>query len=182
MARLPASKPTRIRRRPTIRSPSRRVRKPASDPLVAPRGGGYPHDGPITSIVLALGVLLRKSANADFRRALSLSSTEWPIIGILWRSGALGVGEICDRVGRDKAHVSRDLAALMRRGLLCQRRDAADRRRRLVDFTAHAQPLVKDFMALSQRRLAQLTRGLTKAEEQGLRRMLVVMMRNVREM
>ena len=37
-------------------------------------------------------------------------------------------------------------------------------------------------MALSQRRLAQLTRGLTKAEEQGLRRMLVVMMRNVREM
>lgn len=142
----------------------------------------YPQEGPINSIVLSLGVSLKRSASADFRRKLSLSSTEWPIIGILWTSGALGVSEICARLGRDKGHVSRDLSALIERRLLCRRPDAADGRRTLVDFTAQARPLVEAFAAISQSRAEELTRGLTEKEQQDLRRMLMVLVRNVREM
>ena len=146
------------------------------------KSDGYPQDGPINSIVLSLGVALKRSANADFRRKLSLSSTEWPLIAILWSSGALGVSEICARLGRDKGHVSRDLSGLMERGLLYRRRDVADGRRTLVDFTAQARPVVKEFAAISQSRAEELTRGLTEKEQQELRRMLMVLMRNVRDM
>lgn len=168
MARAPSSKS--VRRTRTRRVSSER------------KSDQYPQDGPINSIVLALGVLLKRSANADFRRTLSLSSTEWPIIGILWTNGALGVTEICARLGRDKSHVSRDLSGLMDRGLLYRHGDAADGRRTLVDFTARGHSVVRKFAAISQKRAEELTRSLTAEEQQKLRRMLMVLVRNVREM
>ena len=144
--------------------------------------GNYPEDSHISTMIFSLGVQLRRSANALFRRRFGLSSTEWSIIGILFNNGALSVGGICERLGRDKAHVSRDIASLTSRGLLHGRRDEVDRRRVLIDFTPEAESFVAEFADALQDRADRFTVGLTEAEQTELRRMLVILIRNAREM
>ena len=144
--------------------------------------GNYPEDSHISTMIFSLHVQLRKSANSLFRQRFSLSSTEWAIVGILYNSGALSVGGICERLGRDKGHVSRDISALTQRGLLHGRRDGVDRRRVLIDFTPEAQPLVQEFADAMQDRNDQFTTGLSDNEKAELRRMLVILIRNAREM
>jgi DNA-binding MarR family transcriptional regulator len=144
--------------------------------------GKYPEDSHISTMIFSLGVQLRKSANAMFRQRFSLSSTEWSIIGILYNNGALSVGGICERLGRDKAQVSRDIASLTERGLLHGTRDEVDRRRIVIDFTDEALPFVDEFAGALRDRNENFIAGLTKEEQAELRRMLVVLLRNAREM
>jgi len=144
--------------------------------------GKYPEDAHISTMIFSLGVQLRKSANAMFRRRFGLSSTEWSIIGILYNNGALSVGGICERLGRDKAQVSRDIASLTERGLLHGTRDEVDRRRVLIDFTDEALPFVDEFAQALRDRNDKFTAGLTKEEQTELRRVIVMLLRNAREM
>ncbi|MEO6377338.1 MAG: MarR family transcriptional regulator, partial [Caulobacteraceae bacterium] len=97
-------------------------------------------------------------------------------------NGALSVGGICERLGRDKAHVSRDITTLTKRGLLYGRRDEVDRRRVLIDFTPEADSFVQEFAEAMQERADTFTTGLSEQEQVELRRMLVVLIRNAREM
>ena len=142
----------------------------------------YPDDNYITSIVFSLGVLLRKSANLTFRRKFALNPSEWGIVALLCTAGPLTIGVICERMGRDKAQISRDIAALTRRELICGRRDSADRRRILIDFTESARPTVRALRATLQKRAEQFTAGLNSREQAELRRMLLILVRNARDM
>ena len=144
--------------------------------------GTYPDDSHISTMIFSLGVQLRKSANTLFQQKFALSSTEWAIIGILYNNGGLSVGRMCELLGRDKGHVSRDIATLTKRGLLHGRRDTVDRRRVLIDFTAEAQPFVQEFAEALQERAEHFTNGLTLDEQAELRRMLVILIANAREM
>lgn len=144
--------------------------------------GKYPDESHISTMIFSLGVQLRKSANALFRQRFSLSSTEWSIIGILYSNGALSVGGICERLGRDKAQVSRDIASLTERGLLQGTRDEVDRRRIVIDFTDQALPFLDEFSTALRDRNTHFVNGLTQDEQAELRRMLIILIRNAREM
>jgi DNA-binding MarR family transcriptional regulator len=133
-------------------------------------------------MIFSLGVQLRRSATSLFRKRFGLSSTEWSIIGMIYNNGALSVGGVCERLGRDKAQVSRDIAALTKRGLLQGRRDETDRRRILVDFTDEALPFVDEFAEALRDRNRMFTEGLTLKEQAELRRMLVILLQNARAM
>jgi DNA-binding MarR family transcriptional regulator len=144
--------------------------------------GSYPEDSHISTLIFSLGVQLRRSAVTTFRRDFGLSSTEWSIIGILYNNGALSVGGICERLGKDKAQVSRDIASLTARGLLRGQRDEVDRRRILIDFTDEALPFVDEFAEALRERNSRFIAGLTPEQQAELRRMLVILLRNAREM
>jgi DNA-binding MarR family transcriptional regulator len=57
-----------------------------------------------------------------------------------------------------------------------------DRRRVLIDFTDEALPFVDEFARALRDRNDQFTAGLTKEEQTELRRVLVMLLRNAREM
>ncbi|MDB5461307.1 MAG: MarR family transcriptional regulator [Caulobacteraceae bacterium] len=142
----------------------------------------YPEGSIITAYIQGLSILIKRTGNRMYRRELSLSTTEWPILVILARGESLGISEICDRLDRDKGHVSRDIAALAKRGLVRKRRDATDGRQILIEFNPEAEAERLNFLAIMRERSDKLTEGLTEDDLATLKRILMIMNRNAREM
>jgi DNA-binding MarR family transcriptional regulator len=142
----------------------------------------YPEGSVVTSYVQNLSVLIKRTGNRMYRKGLSLSTTEWPILVMLARGDALGISQICDRLGRDKGHVSRDIAALAKRGLVRKRRDVTDGRQFLIEFAPEAEAERQYFVRVMRERSDKLTEGLSEEDLINLKRMLLVMIGNAHEM
>ena len=142
----------------------------------------YPEGGVVTSYVQSLSVLIKRTGNRMYREGLSLSTTEWPILVMLARGGPLGISVICDRLGRDKGHVSRDIAALAKRGLVRKRRDTTDGRQILIEFAPEAEAERQHFVRVMRLRSEKLTAGLSEEDLTNLKRIMFVMIGNAHEM
>ena len=142
----------------------------------------YPEGSVVTSYIQSLSVLIRRTGNRMYREGLSLSTTEWPILVMLARGGTLGIGLISDRLGRDKGHVSRDVAALAKRGLVRKRRDTTDGRQVQIEFAPEAEAERQHFIQVMRERSAKLTEGLSEEDLTSLKRIMLIMIGNAHEM
>jgi DNA-binding MarR family transcriptional regulator len=142
----------------------------------------YPEGSVVTSYVQNLSILIKRTGNRMYRKELTLSTTEWPILVMLARGDPLGITQICDRLGRDKGHVSRDIGALAKRGLVIKRRDVTDGRQFLIEFAPEAEAERQYFVRVMRERSNKLTEGLSESDLISLRRMLLVMIGNAHEM
>ena len=138
----------------------------------------YPQGSIITSYIMNLSVLVRRTGNRMYGKALDLSATEYPILAMLVREGELTVGHICERLDRDKGHVSRDIAALTKRGILKKIRATQDARQIVVQFSPEATAERATVAAIMQERSEKFTEGLTAKDIETLKRLLMIVIRN----
>ena len=91
--------------------------------------------------------LLGQEATARFRRALrplDLAAQQFMVLQQLDAVGSSSQAELADALGIDYSNLAGVTAELCRRGLIERKRDAADRRRYVVELTAAGTRLVGD--------------------------------------
>lgn len=135
-------------------------------------------DSLIAAHVQHLAVLLRHSGKRMYGKAAGVTGTEYPIVTILVR-GEQTIGQICNRLDRDKSHVSRDIAALVSRGLVTKGRGATDARQIVVRLN----PEIRDVMVeIIEKRAKRLTAGVSAEDFKSFQRVLSVMIHNAQDM
>jgi DNA-binding MarR family transcriptional regulator len=135
-------------------------------------------DSLIAAHVQHLAVLLRHSGKRMYGRAAGVTGTEYPIVTILVR-GEHTIGQICNRLDRDKSHVSRDIASLVSRGLVTKGRATTDARQIVVRLD----PAVREAMVkVIEERAKRLTAGLAKEDFETFQRVLTIMIHNAQDM
>lgn len=136
----------------------------------------------IASQIMQLAFLLKTSGKRMYGQAAGVTATEWPIITMLIRDGEQTIGDICVRLDRDKAPVSRDVAALVERGLVTKDRGAADARQVVVRLAPEATVLRDAMVRVMTARSDRLTAGLSPKDMDTFKRVLQVMIRNAQDM
>ena len=136
----------------------------------------------IASQIMQLAYLLRISGKRMYGKVAGLSVNEWPIITMLIRDGEQTIGDICVRLDRDKAPVSRDVASLVERGLVTKDRGSTDARQVVVRLAPDATVMRAAMMELMTTRTDRLTAGLSAKEVDTFNRILQVMLRNAQDM
>ena len=135
---------------------------------------------PFSAHIFALAALLKKSGDESYWTALVLTSTEWPLVATI-AHGPTSLGKLCERVKRDKGHVSRDIAALVERGVLVKQRDPRDTRKIIIDINRKDQKLVSEIRRITRQRDQVLMAGISDAERRQLVRLLARLENNARD-
>ena len=111
--------------------------------------------------VMLLATLLRRSAALVYRRELGLERNEWRVIAVVGIQGSLSHGALSEKLGLDKGQLSREVDALVKRGILMKERASRAVSIRLSERGEHV------FRALTKRSRARnrhLLRGLEKKD------------------
>ncbi len=138
--------------------------------------------GTIASQIMQLAFLLRTSGKRMYGKAAGLTVNEWPIVTMLMRDGEQTIGDICQRLDRDKPLVSRDVAALVARGLVTKGRGTTDARQVVVRLAPEAAAVKAAMTAAMKIRADSLTAGLSAKDIESFKRVLQVMVRNAQDM
>jgi DNA-binding MarR family transcriptional regulator len=102
---------------------------------------GVPEDelAPITAMMssrlMVLANLLRRSAILRYKRLVGLSSVEFGLVASLGRRPPMSVARLAEAVGMDKGQISRALAGLVSRKLVSKTANPIDSREVLVALT-----------------------------------------------
>jgi DNA-binding MarR family transcriptional regulator len=140
-----------------------------------------PEDSLIAAHVSHLATLLRHSAKRMYGQAAGVGATEYSIMTMLVR-GEQTIGQICARLDRDKSHVSRDIAALVARGLVTKGRGAVDARQIVVRLSLDAGAVRDAMIEVTRERVKRLTAGLSAEDLEAFQRVLTVMIHNAQDM
>ena len=84
--------------------------------------------------------------NRHYDRALApagVTTTQYAILARVDREGAQPLGVLAGRLALDRTTLSRELKPLLAEGLLADKRDAGDARRRVVSLTRRGSGTVK---------------------------------------
>jgi DNA-binding MarR family transcriptional regulator len=108
-------------------------------------------------------------------REFGLKLAEYRILSVLAERKSPSIKDIALHTQLDKAHVTRALADLVRRGLVTQIVDKQDRRLRVVKLTRSGQALVVATLPYSIARQERLERRLTASELRVLWKALAVL-------
>lgn len=111
--------------------------------------------------IMVLATNLRRSASALYARELNLGTHEWPIIGSIGMSGATSLHELAERLGLDKGLASREVSALVRRGLVLKERPSKEVRIRL---SPEGEEIMRQVAILSSQREDFLFADMTDTE------------------
>ena len=124
----------------TFSAMSRTTTKPDQDkpdqdlPLAAAE-----EEAPITALLssrlMVLANLLRRSAILRYKRLTGLSSVEFGLVASLGRRPPMSVARLAEAVGMDKGQISRALAGLVSRKLVARAANPRDSREVLVRLT-----------------------------------------------
>ena len=140
-----------------------------------------PDDGMLAAYIMHLSFLLKHSGKRMYGEVADLAPTEYPIMTMLVR-GEQTIGQICSRLDRDKSHVSRDIAALVARGLVTKGRGATDGRQIVVRLSPDAAAVRDAMVRVIDQRTERLTAGLSAEEVAAFRRVLMAMIDNAQAM
>lgn len=135
---------------------------------------------PIAAQVYALGIVLKKSAAENYRNGLGLGSTEWPVLASL-TAGPSSLARLCDRLSRDKAQVSRDIAALVERGMVVKTKDPNDSRQIIIDINRGNVALMAEVARITEGRHRLLTEGLSESDQKTIVSLLSKLYDNARD-
>jgi len=134
-------------------------------------------DRATTELVRLIGQTRRRLwiAAARALAAHGESIVAWVLVSRLAELGALTQRELADASAQHPAGVSRQLAELVRRGLVARGPDLADRRRRVVRLT----PAGQRFIGRTRPRVDRATGSVLASLGPGERRVLTALLRKV---
>ncbi|SFI41611.1 MarR family transcriptional regulator [Bradyrhizobium sp. Gha] len=90
----------------------------------------------LSSRLMVLANLLKRSAILRYKRLAGLSSVEFGLVASLGRRAPMSVARLAEAVGQDKGQISRALAELVSRKLIAKSENPKDSREVLVSLTA----------------------------------------------
>ncbi len=133
----------------------------------------------VSSRVIHLATLLRRTASLAYKREFDLASSEWRILVLTGEFAPLSHGELTELASLDKGQLSRGVTALVDRGLLMRTRQ---RRQAQIELSAEGRALFERIMALAEERNRQLVRGIPEADVDAFFRTVEQMMRTAKEL
>ncbi|MBN2870200.1 MAG: MarR family transcriptional regulator [Campylobacterales bacterium] len=95
---------------------------------------------------------------------IDMTIEQFKIMVVLWKEKASTQQEIADFVGKDKTSVTRLIAGLEKRSLICRTADESDKRCNLVTLTPQGVALEKPAMEVLQRANESIHREFTPEE------------------
>jgi len=117
----------------------------------------------VSSKVIRLANLLRRSSTLVYGRKLGLSQVEWRIIALVGEHAPVSLNALADLMGLDKGQVSRAVSALVASRLMLReyRREGRGIR---ITLTARGQEVYGALMASALERNRVLLAGMSTAE------------------
>jgi DNA-binding MarR family transcriptional regulator len=139
-----------------------------SEPARQPRAkidasaGGKPSDL-VSSKVLRLANVLRRSSTLIYGRKLGLSQVEWRIVALVGEHAPISLNALADLMGLDKGQTSRGVSALVARRLLL-REYRRDGRGIAITLGTRGADVYRELVASAFERNRVLLRGMTETE------------------
>ncbi|MDF2114459.1 MarR family transcriptional regulator [Roseiarcaceae bacterium H3SJ34-1] len=108
-----------------------------------------PSDAIAAAKIMVLATNLRRSAAALYAREFDLGGQAWRLLSVIGLRGPMSLGELADRLGYDKGLASREVTALVRRGLVLKIRPA---RAVCIQLSPSGESLMRKLHELSRQR------------------------------
>lgn len=159
---------------PFLRKPRRP--KPA-DPADAGTGPLLDLDRYVPALITFIANKLSNSATAYYQKNFGINVTEWRIISQLAIEPGIPASRICHVIGFDKGPVSRNLAAMQKRGLVAIRTAPDDGRTHSISLTARGRAVHDKVIVAALERERRLLSCLKKDE----REVLIDLLRRLHE-
>lgn len=155
------------------------ARKPAADKVANEDVRENRAPRLVSSRVIHLATLLRRTASLAYKREFDLASSEWRILVLTGEFAPLNHGELTELASLDKGQLSRGVSALVDRGLLSRTRN---RRQAQIELSAEGRALFERIMVLAEERNRQLVRGIPEADVDAFFRTVEQMMRTAKDL
>ncbi|WOH82407.1 MarR family winged helix-turn-helix transcriptional regulator [Bradyrhizobium sp. BEA-2-5] len=156
----------------------RKPRRPRpADPADASDGPLLDLDRYVPAFITFIANKLSNSATAFYQKQFGVNVTEWRIMSLLAIEPGIPASRICHVIGFDKGPVSRNLAALQKRGLLTIRTDPNDGRTHSISLTAKGRATHDKVIVAALERERRLLSCLSKDE----REVLIELLRRLHE-
>lgn len=125
----------------------------------------------VSSKVIRLANILRRSSTLAYRRGFGLSQVEWRIVALVGEHAPLSLGEMSELMGLDKGQTSRGVSALVARRLMLReyRRDGRGIR---ITLSTRGDEIYSKLMASALERNRVLLDSMDDAERMQLYRLL----------
>lgn len=108
-----------------------------------------------------------------------ITHRQWQVLAWLAIEGTLSQGELAERMEIEPATLVSVLARMERNGWIVRRACAGDRRKRLVEATAAAEPIWERGVECARRVREQAARGFSQRDRQELIRLLEELRNNL---
>ncbi len=108
-----------------------------------------------------------------------ITHRQWQVLAWLAIDGTLSQGELAERMEIEPATLVSVLARMERNGWIIRRPCAGDRRKRLVEATAAAEPIWERGVECARRVREQATRGFSEDDRRELKRLLEALRNNL---
>ena len=130
----------------------------------------YPPPDAITAAkIMVLATSLRRSASALYARELDLGGQAWRVLNVIGMRGPMSLGELAERLGYDKGLASREVSALVSRGLVLKVRPA---RAVCIQLSPPGERLMRKLHELSRERDEFLLADMSAEERRLFNRQL----------
>jgi DNA-binding MarR family transcriptional regulator len=144
--------------------------KPAAAARSAQRGA-KPSDLLVSSKVIRLSNILRRSSTLIYRRKFGLSQVEWRIVALVGEHGPVSLNALAEQMALDKGQTSRSVSALVARRLVL-REYRRDGRGVGITLSTRGSQIYDDLMASALERNRVLLQGLDETEKVQLFKLL----------
>jgi DNA-binding MarR family transcriptional regulator len=144
-----------------------RPRRSGARPNETARKGfspSYDHRRLVTYRLLVLSNTLGKGAVRFYARQFHIPLPQWRLIAVLALHAPISVNALSVELSTDKGWISRTASALIRKGLVESRIDAADSRKLLLDLTAKGRGLYARVAPAVSKRQRQLLSVLSEPQ------------------
>jgi len=123
-----------------------------------------PSDLLLSSKVIRLANVLRRTSSLVYGRKLGLSQVEWRIVALVGEHAPVMLNALADMMGLDKGQVSRAVSALVAARLVL-REYRREGRGVHITLTARGEDVYANLMGLALERNRVLLAGMTAAEQ-----------------
>ncbi len=155
------------------RTAARTARPPmTATEMAAPPAQRIDPDAHAAFMLVSIANRLSASASRAYMRQFGVGVMEWRVVGMLAGRPGITANQIGQVSGVDKSSISRAVHALIRRGYLDSREDAADSRRTRLFLTPEGHALHDRIIVSSLAREERLLHGFSEAERRTLFGML----------
>ncbi|HEU5019489.1 MAG TPA: MarR family transcriptional regulator [Pseudolabrys sp.] len=130
------------------------------------RRAADPHDtsGALADLEEALAFLVRGLEAVQRRRSYPLERAHYLLVGLIEREGPQTIGAVARRLLLDDSTVTRQVAAMVRHGLIRKAPRPGDARSIVLEVTAKGRDDAEAMRAARLKRLARLFRDWTEEE------------------
>ena len=141
-----------------------------SAPALGAKAGAKPSDL-VSSKVMRLATILRRSSTLVYGRKFGLSQVEWRIVALVGEHAPVSLNALAEQMGLDKGQTSRAVSALVARRLVL-REYRRDGRGIHITLSTRGTEIHDELMASALERNRVLLQGLNDAEKTQLFKLL----------